>query len=180
MKAIYVSHGVDGPEVRMSPDSALVLRGNPWFLPADGNPGEWKARVLAAACVNRLGMHISEKFAPRYYADLTIVVHPLNSGAVPSLEWMRDGALVTGEGRMPASAGCGTVAIEAAGHICNVEMEALLNDFNRAIAEVSRYMTLKTGDMILLDIPIPEIALAEGVDFDVMSGGEKMLHFKTR
>lgn len=176
MKALWTGNG----EVRMAPDSALILRGNPWFLPDDGTPGEWRGRIVAAACIDRLGMHIGEKFAPRYYSEITLAVHPCNQGADMWLEWVRDGALVTGEGRVGAEAASVSTVIAAGSHTRTIDGGELLASFNRAIAAVSRYVTLKTGDMILLDTQLPDIALREGVDFDVMFGGERMLHFKTR
>ena len=65
MKAVCITP--DG-HARCVPDSATILRRNPWFVPADGTPGQWRATLYAGAVIDRLGMCIRAKFAGRYYS----------------------------------------------------------------------------------------------------------------
>lgn len=174
MKSIYIA---GNNELSISPDSAIVSRGNPWFKPEDG--ADWRGKVLIGTCITRLGMHISEKFAERYYQNFIAAVHTYSHTADASVRWMRDGALVTGLGLVDA-ASQQPLTLTAADKSCSLNPASFKKTVDRAIAYVSSYITLKTGDFVLVDADIDELELTEGFDFDVKIGDTTMLHFKTR
>jgi acylpyruvate hydrolase len=56
------------PVFFMKPDSALLVNNKPFFLPEFSN--EIHHEVELVVRINRLGKHIDEKFAPRYYNEI--------------------------------------------------------------------------------------------------------------
>jgi 2-keto-4-pentenoate hydratase/2-oxohepta-3-ene-1,7-dioic acid hydratase in catechol pathway len=174
MKALYITKE---NEIFMSPDSAIVNRGKPWFLPDDAP--NWHAKLLIGTCISRLGMHISEKFASRYYQNFITAIHTYAPLAEHSVRWCRDGALVTGPGEISASTN-DALNITIGDNSIVFDPDSLRNSINAAVAYASSYITLKTGDLILLDTDLPDFILCEGVDFDVLVGNNSMIHFKTR
>jgi 2-keto-4-pentenoate hydratase/2-oxohepta-3-ene-1,7-dioic acid hydratase in catechol pathway len=175
MKSLYVTKD---NQIFISPDSAIVSRGNPWFMPEDAV--DWQGKVLIGTCITRLGMYISQKFAPRYYKNFIAAVHTFSPNANASVQWCRDGALVTGPGLVDANVNDKLSLSVDNSALAEVDTESLRETINKTIAYVSTYITLKTGDLILLDSNIDPFNITEGFDFDVTFGSEKMLHFKTR
>lgn len=182
MKAVCISADASAPIAGCAPDSALVFRSNPWFVPADGNPGEWQARIYLAACIGRLGTHISPRFARRYYSAITAVAHPFNPGVNAAIEWCRDGAVITGTGTIPtADLTPGTeFSLVCNGEAITLSPEGVLDRLDAAVAKASEFLTLRTGDFVLVDAPVQPVPLAEHKDFDVNIAGERMFRFKTR
>jgi hypothetical protein len=95
------------------------------------------------------------------------------------VRWCRDGALVTGPGQIAADTQ-GTITISAANNTATLDADNLRATIDKTIAYVSSFITLKTGDLILIDTDVDSIAISEGLDFDVLLNNESMLHFKSR
>jgi acylpyruvate hydrolase len=55
------------PVFFMKPDSALLLNNKPFFLPGFSNDVHHEVEVVVR--INRLGKHIEEQFANRYYSE---------------------------------------------------------------------------------------------------------------
>lgn len=174
MKSLYISKD---NHITVTPDSAIINRGRPWFMPDDIS--EWYGNILIGTSITRVGMHIAERFAHRYYGAFSAAVHPNSANDVECVQWCRDGALITGPGQIDASTQ-GTLTLTAAGSTLSIQADDLRSKIDKAIAYVSSFITLKTGDLILIDTELPKIAIAEGTDFDVDINNENMLHFKSR
>lgn len=56
------------PVFFMKPDSALLLRNKAFFIPEFSNDVHHEVEVVVK--INRLGKHIEEKFANRYYSEI--------------------------------------------------------------------------------------------------------------
>ncbi len=174
MKSLYVSKD---NTIIVTPDSAIINRGRPWFMPDD--IAEWKGATLIGTSITRVGMHIAQKFAHRYYSHFIAAVHPHSANDRECVRWCRDGALVTGPGQIAADAQ-GTITISAANNTATLDADNLRATIDKTIAYVSSFITLKTGDLILIDTDVDNIAISEGLDFDVLLNNESMLHFKSR
>ncbi|MDO5394737.1 MAG: hypothetical protein Q4F07_02100 [Bacteroidales bacterium] len=181
MKAIYVnaSAATGTPVYALAPDSAVITRGNPWFMPSDGQSDEWRAILMAAAVIDRLGKHIPEKFVSRYYSNITIAAHPHNPSVAHDTAWIRDGAIVRGED-IESTVLDGTVGITCQGNDYAFDGAQLRRTLDAAVVSASEYMTLRTGDMVMVPVTLPAIPLAERMDFEVAIGGKRILRFKTR
>ena len=62
----------DSPVVFMKPDTALLRNGNPFFVPDFSDRIEYETELVIK--INRLGRNIAERFAHRYYDELTVGV----------------------------------------------------------------------------------------------------------
>lgn len=60
----------DKPVIFMKPETAKLKNGWPFFIPNFSNEIHYEAEIVIK--INRLGRHIEEKFAHRYYDELTI------------------------------------------------------------------------------------------------------------
>ena len=60
----------DAPVIFMKPESSQLKDGKPFFIPDFSNEIHYETEIVIK--INRLGKHIDEKFAHRYYDELTI------------------------------------------------------------------------------------------------------------
>lgn len=58
------------PVLFMKPDTALLKEGNPFFLPDFSNEIHYETELVVK--INRLGKNIGERFAHRYYDEITL------------------------------------------------------------------------------------------------------------
>ena len=56
------------PVIFLKPDTALVQKNQPFFIPHFSNEIHHEVEVLVK--INRLGKHIQEKFVPKYYDEI--------------------------------------------------------------------------------------------------------------
>lgn len=159
MKAILfdrnINHSISfPPKLTLISDSAITIAGRPVFLPDFDS--QWLAEFHIAIKICRLGKCISEKFAPRYYDRITVAMRltPANitaelrsQGAPTAIGDIFDNALTLGDWIEINEIGENTtVAVEET----TATIESIKKIANEAIASVSRYTTLKTGDVIML------------------------------
>ncbi len=126
----------------MVADSALGRNGQPWFIPDFGS--DWRWTAMLALRVGRLGKCISPKFASRYVDAMTLIFVPVCDapGADVLLGCMDGGAVPGAWQPIQDPVVCGDLP--------PVSLTALgADDF---IALVSRYVTLKTGDILALPL----------------------------
>ena len=58
----------DSPVVFLKPDSAILPRKNPFFIPPFSEDVHYEVEVLVK--INKVGKHIDAKFAPKYYDEI--------------------------------------------------------------------------------------------------------------
>ena len=58
------------PVIFMKPESAQLKDGKPFFIPDFSNELHYETEIVIR--INRLGKHIAENFAHRYYDELTV------------------------------------------------------------------------------------------------------------
>lgn len=140
------------------PDSALLRGGKPFFIPDGIGAIRYAGAVAARMC--RLGKSIPERFAHRYYDALTVGIDFEAEGPEAWGDVIRtgfDGAAVIGE----------WTAKEAFVDVRALRVRVAINGIaapgtltgsmspriDEAIAYISRYMTIKTGDIFFMDTP---------------------------
>lgn len=147
--------------VRLVADSAVVRNNRPVFIPDFAREG-WVVEVRPAIHIGRLGKFISGRFADRYVEGFSLVacVRPGGDSLPDALTDSFDGAITVGE--MMALPTADSVSLEASfaplplrgvsrgeakesGLV--VDMESL--HIADTVALLSRYATLKSGDIIL-------------------------------
>ncbi len=156
-------------------DSALQRDVMPLFVP----DGVWHGSVALAYRIGRLGKHIREKFAMRYI-DAVQPVLLLRPGTVESPEpaqpWLSilDGAITAGGSvpfaDEPVTMQMGELTTHRIDHQPAIE----------AIADVTSYGTIKTGDLIVPMCELVDVDLVPNTHVVVSLDGTRCLNVKVK
>lgn len=152
------------PVIFLKPDTAILLKKQPFFIPDFSNDVHYEVEVLVK--INRIGKHIDKKFAHKYYNEIGLgidftardVQTKLKEKGLP---WEKaksfDGAAVIGD----------WIPIENIKDVNAIEFSLKKNENNVQIGNtsqmlwkideliefVSKYFTLKIGDIIFTGTP---------------------------
>lgn len=143
-----------GIPVSLIADSALVRVDTPLFVPDFAR--DWLLQVVPFVTIGRLGKSIPERFARRYTEGFGLGVRlvPPTPGTSVNAALMAtfDGAFAPCEPVVvPSNNDVLRIECRQCGAVCNeVSVEQPVADMHidGAVALVSRYVTLKTGDII--------------------------------
>lgn len=152
------------PTIFMKPDSALLKDGKPFFLPDFSSRIEYETELVIR--INRLGKNIATRFAHRYYDAVTVGIdltaRDLQSqlrkeGNPWEIAKAFDGSAVIGD-FVPVGS-CGDIQ-QIAFHLdingSTVQQgnsSRMIFGIDEIIAYVSRFFTLKIGDLIFTGTP---------------------------
>lgn len=179
MKAILLG----GDTMRLIADSALLRCNKPLFL---DDASHWSIKVCPAIKISRLGFHIKEKFAARYYdsASAVGICIPNEWGAAPwtapEVMMARDNCLIEGAWVTLDERMAGTrLDYSANGLSGSVTLGDLGVD--KAIAALSCHMTFKTGDILVFAGHSLDIAAQEAAgEIKTELNGTKCLDFRIK
>lgn len=167
------------PAIELIADSAIVWPGHPLFLPDFDDA--WTGRVVLAFRISRLGKGIAPKFAGRYYDAMTLALIPRSLALQEELGRQCrptglcgcfDGAVVMGRWiDLPADDGAVSVDVEG----LSVTVESPLTAAAQAIAALSHYSTLKTGDILMPVALAAEFPLTRRREFKAALAGTEVL-----
>ena len=157
-------HFPDEPVVFMKPDSAILKNNKPFFLPDFSSEIHYETEVVVK--ISKLGKSIEPKFAPRYYDEVTVGIDitardlqtKLSKARLPwEISKCFDGAAPVGK-FIPASAFHDinnlNFRLEINGTVVQQSNTAdMIFGINEIISYVSRFFTLKTGDLIFTGTP---------------------------
>ena len=180
------------PVIFMKPDSAILKDGKPFFVPDFSHEVHYETEVVVRIC--RLGKNIAHRFAHRYYDAVTVGI---DFTARDLQRKFREAGnpweLCKG---FDNSAAIGTfISLEQAGgdlqnldfHLdidgCEVQRgntTDMLFKIDDIIAYVSRFMTLKIGDLLLTGTPAGVGPVSVGQHLQGYLGEEKLLDFHIR
>lgn len=152
------------PVLFMKPDSALLLTGRPFFVPDFAEQFDYEAELVVRIC--RLGKDIDERFAHRYYDELSVGIdftardlqHRLRQKAEPWLVSKGfDGSAAVGhmvnKSELPP-VGDLHFRLDIDGQTRQTGHTAeMLHTVDQVIAYCSRFFTLKMGDLIFTGTP---------------------------
>lgn len=179
------------PVIFMKPDCALLKDGKPFFIPAFSNEIHYETELVVR--INRLGKNIAPRFAARYYDALTVGIdftardlqrkfreagHPWelskgfdNSAAIGTFvpakrfaDIQQLGFHLDIDGREVQR-----------GHTAD-----MLFKVDDIIAYVSRFVTLKIGDLLFTGTPAGVGPVSIGQHLQGYLEGEKLLDFFIR
>ena len=150
------------PVFFMKPDSALIRNNKPFFLPPFSKEIHYETELVLK--ITRLGKHIEEKFAYRYYDEIGIGIDFTardlqRECKAKGLPWevakAFDGSAPVGEfiskKELPDPV---LFHLDINGKTVQKGSTAdLLFSFDRIIAHVSQFVTLRTGDLIFTGTP---------------------------
>ena len=180
------------PVIFMKPDSAILKDGKPFFVPDFSHEVHYETEVVVRIC--RLGKNIAPRFAHRYYDAVTVGI---DFTARDLQRKFREAGnpweLCKG---FDNSAAIGTfISLEQAGgdlqnldfHLdidgCEVQRgntADMLFKIDDIRASVSRFMTLKIGDLLFTGTPAGVGPVSVGQHLQGYLGGEKLLDFHIR
>jgi len=153
----------ENPVVFLKPDSAILPRKNPFFIPTFSNDVHYEVEVLVK--INKVGKHIETKFAHKYYdevglgIDLTArdVQQQLKEKGLP---WEKakafDGSAVIGEFYPKEGFDLENLKFQLLKNdqvVQDGNTNAMLWKTDELISYVSQYFTLKKGDIIFTGTP---------------------------
>lgn len=185
------SVGSSAPYVITIPDTALLLRRNPFFIP--DFTSLCQAQLCLAVRVTRLGRSISPRFASRYYdaSAVSLAVHfvaqdLLRRLRAASAPWDMavgfDYAVAVADRTLPLA------SLEQAGavlQLAGVRSEsAPLPPFSAyiddSLSRISGYCTLRQGDLLLFPLPLAPCSVSIGQRLSVEAGGGEILAFNIK
>ncbi|KAB1069453.1 fumarylacetoacetate hydrolase family protein [Tamlana haliotis] len=152
------------PVIFIKPDTAILLKKQPFFIPDFSDDVHHEVEVLVK--INRVGKHIDKKFAHKYYNDIGLGIdftaRDLQSKLkAKGLPWEKaksfDGAAVVGEW-LPKSEISDenniTFSLKKNDNIVQKgNTSHMLWKIDEIIEYVSKYFTLKIGDIIFTGTP---------------------------
>jgi len=167
----------ESPVVFLKPDSAILPRKNPFFIPAFSNDVHYEVEVLVK--INKVGKHIETKFAHKYYDEVGLGIDFTARDVQAQckekgLPWEKAKAF-------DGSAIIGAFYPKEAFDLENLKFQLLKNDAvvqdgntnamlwktDELIAYVSQYFTLKKGDILFTGTPA---GVGKVVVNDVLTG----------
>jgi 2-keto-4-pentenoate hydratase/2-oxohepta-3-ene-1,7-dioic acid hydratase in catechol pathway len=152
------------PVVFLKPDSAILKNNKPFFLPGFSALIHYEVEIVVK--ISKLGKGISAKYAYRYYDEVTLGIDITardiqNRNSASGLPWELskcfDGAAPIGR----------FVPVSSVRDMNNINFHLEINDrivqqgntsdmifsINEIIAYISKFFTLKTGDLIFTGTP---------------------------
>jgi len=176
------------PVVFLKPDSALLKNNKPFFLPGFSSVIHYEVEVVVK--ISRLGKGITREFAPRYYDEVTagidITARDLQSrlareGHPWELSKGFDGAAPIGKFVSVGSIGDPEnldFRLEINGQIVQKSNTSdMIFGINEIVSYVSRFFTLKTGDLIFTGTPSGVGPLKRNDNLVAYLGDKQVLDF---
>jgi 2-keto-4-pentenoate hydratase/2-oxohepta-3-ene-1,7-dioic acid hydratase in catechol pathway len=153
------------PVIFLKPDSAVLLKKQPFFIPPFSDDIHYEVELLVR--INKIGKHIQKKFAHKYYDEVGLGIDftardlqkKLKEKGLP---WEKakgfDGSAVIGEKWLPKSdfENINDVGFELQknGEIVQQGRTShMLWRIDEIIEYISQYFTLKIGDVIFTGTP---------------------------
>jgi len=179
------------PVVFMKPDSAILQTEKPFFIPEFSNDVHHELEIVIK--INKVGKHIKKKFAHKYYQELTVGIdftaRDLQSQLKEKgLPWEKskafDGSAPLGK-FLPKSEFKNIQDIdfklEKNGDLVqNGNTSEMLFAIDELIEQVSKYFTLKIGDLIYTGTPAGVGPVKIGDQLTAYIGDTVLLQTKIR
>ena len=178
------------PLIFMKPDSAIIKNGKHFYVPDFLGRVDYEAEIVVR--INKLGKSIPARFAHRYYDAITVGID------FTARDWQRE-LIAAGEPwdmskGFDGSAVLGDFRPVEHYEINNVDFSLTINDevvqksntsqmffaVDEIIAYVSRFCTLKTGDLIFTGTPAGAGPVTIGTHLKGYIGDDKVLDFHVR
>lgn len=190
-KELHHSLVLAEPIIFMKSDSSLLKDGKPFFIPDFSSDIHYETELVVK--IDRLGKNIAERFAHRYYNEVTVGIdftardlqNRLRAEGLPwEISKAFDNSAVIGS----------FIPVEEAGEIQSIPFHLDINDqkvqegntadmlftVDQIIAYVSRFFTLKIGDLIFTGTPAGVGPVKIGDHLQGYLGDRKLLNFHVR
>ena len=153
----------DNPVVFLKPDSAILPKKMPFFIPPFSNDIHYEVEVLVK--INKVGKYIDKKFAHKYYDEIGLGIdftaRDIQAQCKEKgLPWEKakafDGSAVIGEFYPKEEFELENLQFQLSKNeivVQNGNTNAMLWKTDELIAYVSQFFTLKKGDIIFTGTP---------------------------
>jgi 2-keto-4-pentenoate hydratase/2-oxohepta-3-ene-1,7-dioic acid hydratase in catechol pathway len=167
----------ESPVVFLKPDSAILPKKNPFFIPSFSDDVHYEVEVLIK--INKVGKHIAAKFAHKYYDEIGLGI---DFTARDLQEKCKEKGLPWEKAKaFDGSAVIGVFYPKEEFDLDNLKFQLLKNDeivqdgntnamlwkTDALISYISKYFTLKKGDIIFTGTPA---GVGKVVENDVLKG----------
>jgi 2-keto-4-pentenoate hydratase/2-oxohepta-3-ene-1,7-dioic acid hydratase in catechol pathway len=151
------------PVIFMKPDSAILLKNNPFIIPPFSQDIHYEVEILVK--INRIGKHIDQKFAHKYYEEIGLGIDFTARDLQSSLKekglpWEKakafDGSAVIGKFCNKSVLNLENIRFQLERNeeiVQDGESSHMLWKIDELIAYVSQYFTLKIGDVLFTGTP---------------------------
>lgn len=179
------------PVIFMKPDSAILKDGKPFFIPDFSNEVHYETELVVR--INRLGKNIAPRFANRYYDAVTVGID------FTARDLQRQFREVGNPWELckgfDSSAAIGTFVsverfkdLQALNFHLDIDGQTvqkgytgdMLFKIDDIIAYVSRFVTLKIGDLLFTGTPVGVGPVSVGQHLEGYLEEEKLLDFHIR
>ena len=179
------------PVIFLKPETALLQKRNPFFIPTFSRDVHHELELVVR--IDRLGKSIEERFAHRYYREVSVgidftardVQAALKSKGLP---WEKAKAF---DGSAPVGS---FVPLKELGDVQALDIHLTKNgdtvqsvntsemifSVNHVISHVSQFMTLKMGDLIFTGTPAGVGPVAENDVLECFLGERPLLKVKVK
>jgi len=167
----------ESPVVFLKPDSAILPKKNPFFIPSFSDDVHYEVEVLIK--INKVGKHIAAKFAHKYYDEIGLGIDftardVQEKCKEKGLPWEKakafDGSAVIGEFYPKEQFDLDNLKFQLLKNdeiVQDGNTNAMLWKADALISYVSQYFTLKKGDIIFTGTPA---GVGKVVENDVLKG----------
>jgi acylpyruvate hydrolase len=179
------------PVIFMKPDTAILKDNEPFYHPDFSNDIHHEVEIVLK--INKVGKNIEAKFAHKYYDEIGIGIdftaRDLQSKLKEKgLPWEKAKAF---NGSAPISGFIPKSQFSDLQHLNfhleingkvrqNGNTEMMLWNFDEIIAEISKYFTLKTGDLIFTGTPAGVGKVVVGDKLTAFIEGKEMMSFEVK
>ncbi|MBE7698402.1 fumarylacetoacetate hydrolase family protein [Tenacibaculum finnmarkense] len=167
----------ESPVVFLKPDSAILPKKMPFFIPPFSDDIHYEVEVLVK--INKVGKHISSKFAHKYYDEIGLGIDFTARDVQAKckekgLPWEKakafDGSAVIGNFYPKEEFDLESISFQLHKNdevVQDGNSETMLWKIDELISYVSQYFTLKKGDVIFTGTPA---GVGRVVENDVLTG----------
>jgi 2-keto-4-pentenoate hydratase/2-oxohepta-3-ene-1,7-dioic acid hydratase in catechol pathway len=175
----------------LKPESAMITRNRPFFLPEFSQEIQYEAEITVKIC--KVGKYISEKFAHTYYQEIGLGIdftardlqrRAMQTGNPWEIAKAFDGSAIIGKFRNKSTLP-DLNHIRFALHLNDKPVQQgysgdMLFGIDKIISYISQFMTLKMGDIIFTGTPtgVGNVAINDHLTGYLES--EKMLDFRIK
>ena len=154
----------DSPVIFIKPDSSIILKNQPFFIPDFSNEINYEVEIILKIC--KLGKHIENKYAHKYFNQIGLGIdftardtqNELKSNGLP---WEKakafDGSALVGSWVNKTKFNDLrnlNFSLNKNGKSVQIgNTSQMMWNFDELISEISKYFTLKIGDIIFTGTP---------------------------
>lgn len=178
----------DSPVIFLKPDTALLKDNKPFYLPDFSSEIHYELEVVLKIC--KEGKHISQKFAANYYEEIGLGID-FTARDIQSLHKEKGLPWELAKAFDNSAAVSNFVPKSSIKNLYDLDFELQINGqkkqhgntknilfpFEYIISFVSKYITLKKGDLIFTGTPEGVGQIHQGDKLEAWLAGQQLLNF---